>query len=106
MLSSENFTKIDEEFDSLLLQIKPYVMGMVDKDERQKCASWIKKLCQFTESSAWEKKNRNSYAQLLFHLLKRGNLNVGVFALNPPEGALELMSTSSAQSYLNPTHEA
>ena len=96
---SESSAKLDENFDSLLLQMKPYVMSLIDRSERQRCASWIKKLCQYTESSTWEKKTRNTYAQLLFHLLKRGSLDSGVFSVTPPDGHLEPLSATTMQSY-------
>ena len=96
---TETSAKLDENFDSLLLQMKPYVMSMIDRSERQRCASWIKKLCQFSEASSWEKKTRNTYAQLLFHLLKRGSLDNGVFSVNPPDGPLEQLSASTMQSH-------
>ena len=37
--------KLDSEFDSLLASMKPHVLKLPHKTERQKCAVWIKKLC-------------------------------------------------------------
>ena len=42
--------KLDNEFDSILASMKPHVLKLPHKTERQKCALWIKKLCDNTFS--------------------------------------------------------
>lgn len=60
--------------------------------ERQRCALWIKKLCE--PSGAGEgivgRKNRNFHAKLLLHMLKRGVLE-GPFTHKPETGMLKIL---------------
>ena len=37
---------MDNEFDKFLIDMKPYVMKLNHKSEKQRCALWIKKLCE------------------------------------------------------------
>lgn len=60
--------------------------------ERQRCAIWIKKLCEpaTCESGVMGRKNRNMYARLLLHMLKRGVLE-GPFTSRPEPGSLKML---------------
>lgn len=78
--------RMDNEFDRFLIDMKPYILKLNHKTDKQRCALWIKKLCQPIGSSL-AKKNRNLYARLLLLMLKRGSLE-GPFATNPNDGPL------------------
>lgn len=60
--------------------------------ERQRCALWIKKLCEPSGTGAgiMGRKNRNLYAKLLLHMLKRGVLE-GPFTHRPEPGTLKTL---------------
>ena len=60
--------------------------------ERQRCAAWIKKLCDPAAygSGLTGRKNRNMYARLLLHMLKRGVLE-GPFISKPEPGNLKTL---------------
>lgn len=60
--------------------------------ERQRCALWIKKLCEPSGAGAgiMGRKNRNLYAKLLLHMLKRGVLE-GPFTHKPEPGILKTL---------------
>lgn len=60
--------------------------------ERQRCALWIRKLCEpsGTGAGTMGRKNRNLYAKLLLHMLKRGVLE-GPFAHRPEPGTLKTL---------------
>lgn len=60
--------------------------------DRQRCAIWIKKLCDPATcgSSLTDRKNRNMYARLLLHMLKRGILE-GPFTTKPEPGKLKTL---------------
>lgn len=62
--------------------------------ERQRCALWIKKLCDPATcgSGLIGCKNRNMYARLLLHMLKRGVLE-GPFTNKPEPGSLKTLPT-------------
>ncbi|KAM6905325.1 centrosomal protein of 112 kDa [Xenentodon cancila] len=84
--------RLDTVFDLLLLDMKPYVLKHPNKAERQRCAIWIKKLCDPGTCGSgligW--KNRNMYARLLLHMLKRGVLE-GPFNSKPEPGNLRAL---------------
>ncbi|XP_013120254.1 centrosomal protein of 112 kDa isoform X6 [Oreochromis niloticus] len=90
-LSSE---RLDTEFDHFLLDMKPYVLKHPSKIERQRCAQWIKKLCDPAAcgSGLIGRKNRNMYARLLLQMLKRGVLD-GPFTSKPEPGSLKTLPT-------------
>ncbi|XP_076739258.1 centrosomal protein of 112 kDa isoform X3 [Maylandia zebra] len=90
-LSSE---RLDTEFDHFLLDMKPYVLKHPSKTERQRCAQWIKKLCDPATcgSGLIGRKNRNMYARLLLQMLKRGVLD-GPFTSKPEPGSLKTLPT-------------
>uniref|UniRef100_A0A671K7E3 DUF4485 domain-containing protein n=1 Tax=Sinocyclocheilus anshuiensis TaxID=1608454 RepID=A0A671K7E3_9TELE len=44
-LEQDCFGVLDSEFDHYLVDMKSYVLKLTDKTERQRCALWIKKLC-------------------------------------------------------------
>ncbi|XP_077980412.1 centrosomal protein of 112 kDa-like [Glandiceps talaboti] len=79
--------KLDEEFDQHLTDMKPYVLRLPHKSERQRCALWIKKLCEPPGAGVTGRKNRNLYAELLVHMLKRGVLE-GPYSHRPDPGPL------------------
>lgn len=60
--------------------------------ERQRCALWIRKLCEpsGTGTGIMGRKNRNLYAKLLLHMLKRGVLE-GPFTHRPDPGTLKTL---------------
>jgi len=60
--------------------------------ERQRCALWIKKLCEPSGAGTGiaGRKNRNLYAKLLLHMLKRGVLE-GPFTHKPEPGILKTL---------------
>ncbi|KAM9391803.1 centrosomal protein of 112 kDa [Pholidichthys leucotaenia] len=84
--------RLDTEFDHFLLDMKPYVLKHLQKSERQRCALWIKKLCDPAScgSGLMGRKNRNIYARLLLHMLKRGVLE-GPFSSKPELGILKTL---------------
>ncbi|XP_029014904.1 centrosomal protein of 112 kDa isoform X2 [Betta splendens] len=84
--------RLDTEFDHFLLDMKPYVLKHSDKAERQRCAMWIKKLCDPATcgSDLMGRRNRNIYARLLLQMLKRGVLE-GPFTNKPQPGSLNTL---------------
>lgn len=62
--------------------------------ERHQCAIWIKKLCDPATCSPGlvGRKNRNMYARLLLHMLKRGLLELP-FTVKPASGPLKTLPT-------------
>ncbi|XP_078612009.1 centrosomal protein of 112 kDa-like isoform X3 [Branchiostoma floridae x Branchiostoma japonicum] len=83
-------SKLDAEFDRSLADMKPYVLKLPHKTERQRCALWIKKLCEPVAPGPTARKNRNMYAELLLHMLKRGVLE-GPFNHRPDPGPLKTL---------------
>ncbi|XP_021353692.1 centrosomal protein of 112 kDa-like isoform X2 [Mizuhopecten yessoensis] len=77
---------LDQKFDKVLADMKPHVLKLPHKSDRQKCAIWIKKLCE-PVMGITGRKNRNAYAQLMLHMLKRGVLE-GPFTSKPQDGPL------------------
>ncbi|XP_069117359.1 centrosomal protein of 112 kDa-like isoform X2 [Argopecten irradians] len=77
---------LDQKFDKVLADMKPHVLKLPHKTDRQKCAIWIKKLCE-PVMGITGRKNRNAYAQLMLHMLKRGVLE-GPFTSKPQDGPL------------------
>ncbi|XP_030045351.1 centrosomal protein of 112 kDa [Microcaecilia unicolor] len=90
--SEETWERLDAEFDHYLVDMKPYVLKLSNKPERQKCALWIKKLCDPSGAGAgiMGRKNRNMHAKLLLHMLKRGVLE-GPFTQRPEAGLLKTL---------------
>ncbi|XP_041072480.1 centrosomal protein of 112 kDa isoform X1 [Carcharodon carcharias] len=88
----ETWEKLDSEFDHYLVDMKPYVLKLLHKSERQRCALWIKKLCDPSGAGAgvMGRKNRNMYAKLLLHMLRRGVLE-GPFTHRPEPGSLKTL---------------
>ncbi|XP_051987687.1 centrosomal protein of 112 kDa-like isoform X2 [Xyrauchen texanus] len=85
---------LDSEFDHYLVDMKPYVLKLPHKTERQQCALWIKKLCDPVAcgSGVTGRKNRNMYARLLLHMLRKGVLE-GPFTHKPEAGSLKTLPT-------------
>ncbi|XP_063149545.1 centrosomal protein of 112 kDa isoform X4 [Candoia aspera] len=88
----EAWEKLDSEFDHYVVDMKPYVLKLPHKSERYRCAVWIKKLCEpsGTGTGIVGRKNRNLYAKLLLHMLKRGVLE-GPFTHKPESGILKTL---------------
>ncbi|XP_048466767.1 centrosomal protein of 112 kDa isoform X2 [Rhincodon typus] len=88
----ETWEQLDSEFDHYLVDMKPYVLKLSHKSERQRCALWIKKLCDPSGAGAgvMGRKNRNMYAKLLLHMLRRGVLE-GPFTHRPEPGSLKTL---------------
>ncbi|XP_056263387.1 centrosomal protein of 112 kDa isoform X2 [Pseudoliparis swirei] len=86
--------RLDTEFDHFLLDMKPYVLKHHNKTERQRCAIWIKKLCDPTAcgSGVTGRKNRNMHARLLLYMLQRGVLE-RPFTSKPDPGSLKTLPT-------------
>ncbi|XP_027547252.1 centrosomal protein of 112 kDa isoform X4 [Neopelma chrysocephalum] len=82
--------QLDTELNRYIVAMKPYVLKLQDSSERRVCALWIKKLCRPSGAGVGVegRKNRNSYAKLLLHMLKRGVLE-GPFAQKPEQGLLK-----------------
>uniref|UniRef100_A0A673GH68 DUF4485 domain-containing protein n=1 Tax=Sinocyclocheilus rhinocerous TaxID=307959 RepID=A0A673GH68_9TELE len=94
MSDQDCFGILDSEFDHYLVDMKPYVLKLNDKTERQQCALWIKKLCdpETCGSGLTGRKNRNMYARLLLHMLRKGVLE-GPFTHKPEAGSLKTLPT-------------
>ncbi|XP_007886934.2 centrosomal protein of 112 kDa isoform X2 [Callorhinchus milii] len=95
-MSSQEATweRLDSEFDHYLVDMKPYVLKLAHKSERQRCALWVKKLCDPSGAGTgvMGRKNRNMYAKLLLHMLRRGVLE-GPFTHRPEQGSLKTLPT-------------
>ncbi|XP_062422190.1 centrosomal protein of 112 kDa [Pungitius pungitius] len=89
-----SWERLDAEFDHFLLDMKPYVLKHPSKTERQRCAVWVKKLCDPAScgSGVTGRKNRNAHARLLLHMLKRGVLE-RPFTSKPEPGGLKALPT-------------
>ncbi|XP_062030803.1 centrosomal protein of 112 kDa isoform X3 [Lepus europaeus] len=68
------------------------MLGKGSATERQRCALWIRKLCEpsGTGTGLMGRKNRNLYAKLLLHMLKQGVLE-GPFTHRPEPGTLKTL---------------
>ncbi|XP_064378831.1 centrosomal protein of 112 kDa isoform X3 [Dromaius novaehollandiae] len=88
----EIWEKLDTEFDHCIVDMKPHVLKLQHRSERQRCALWIKKLCEPSGAGTGVvgRKNRNLYAKLLLHMLKRGVLE-GPFTHKPEPGILKTL---------------
>ncbi|XP_023569872.1 centrosomal protein of 112 kDa isoform X2 [Octodon degus] len=88
----EKWEKLDAEFDHFVVDMKPFVLKLPHRSERQRCALWIRKLCEpsGTGTGVLGRKNRNLYAKLLLHMLKRGVLE-GPFTHRPEPGTLRTL---------------
>ncbi|XP_060882474.1 centrosomal protein of 112 kDa isoform X5 [Labrus mixtus] len=90
----DSWDRVDTDFDHCLLDMKPYVLKHPNKTERQRCAIWIKKLCDPAScgSGLIGRENRNKYARLLLNMLKRGVLELP-FTSKPEPGSLKTLPT-------------
>uniref|UniRef100_A0A2I3GCP5 DUF4485 domain-containing protein n=1 Tax=Nomascus leucogenys TaxID=61853 RepID=A0A2I3GCP5_NOMLE len=88
----EKWEKLDAEFDHFVVDMKPFVLKLPHRTERQRCALWIRKLCEPSGTGAgiMGRKNRNLYAKLLLHMLKRGVLE-GPFTHRSELGTLKIL---------------
>ncbi|XP_038047309.1 centrosomal protein of 112 kDa-like [Patiria miniata] len=99
----ETNEELDDEFDQCLVKMKPHVLRLSPKSERQRCANWIKKLCEPPGSGPTARKNRNSYASLLLHMLQKG-LVEGPFAHKPQPGPLATLPAHMSIYFDEPGH--
>ncbi|NXT77616.1 CE112 protein, partial [Zapornia atra] len=92
MSEEEVWEKLDAELDLLLVDMKPHVLELQDSSERERCALWIKKLYEPSGAGTGVggRRNRNLYAKLLLHMLKRGVLE-GPFTYKPEPGILKTL---------------
>ncbi|XP_067332394.1 centrosomal protein of 112 kDa isoform X2 [Channa argus] len=90
----DSWERLDTEFEHFLLDLKPYVLKHPDKTARQRCAMWIKKLCDPATcgSGLIGRKTRNMYVRLLLQMLKKGLLE-GPFTSKPEPGSLKALPT-------------
>ncbi|XP_017919446.1 PREDICTED: centrosomal protein of 112 kDa isoform X4 [Capra hircus] len=88
----EKWEKLDAEFDHFVVDMKPFVLKLPHRSERQRCALWIRKLCEPSGIGAGipGRRNRNLYAKLLLHMLRRGLLE-GPFTQRPEPGTLRAL---------------
>ncbi|KAF4092628.1 hypothetical protein AMELA_G00023100 [Ameiurus melas] len=105
MMSREedSMERLDSEFDHYLVDMKPFVLRLPDKSERQRCALWIKKLCDPVASGSglMGRKNRNAYTRLLLHMLRKGVLE-GPFTYKPEAGSIKTLPTYMSVYYDEP----
>uniref|UniRef100_A0A3B1K6B8 Centrosomal protein 112 n=1 Tax=Astyanax mexicanus TaxID=7994 RepID=A0A3B1K6B8_ASTMX len=92
---------LDSQFDHYLVDMKPFVLKLTHKS-RQRCALWIKKLCDPVASGSGltGRKNRNAYARLLLVMLRRGVLE-GPFTHRPEAGSLKTLPTYMQSIYFD-----
>ncbi|KAI5277351.1 hypothetical protein MUG91_G144n169 [Manis pentadactyla] len=88
----EKWEKLDAEFDHFVVDMKPFVLKLTHRSERQRCALWIRKLCEPSGTGAgiMGRRNRNLYAKLLLHMLKQGVIE-GPFIHRPEPGTLKTL---------------
>nr|XP_038021450.1 centrosomal protein of 112 kDa isoform X2 [Anas platyrhynchos] len=100
----ETWEKLDAEFDHCVVDMKPHVLKLQHRSERQRCALWIKKLCEPSGAGTGVagRKNRNLYAKLLLHMLKRGLLE-GPFTHKPEPGILKTLPSYMSIYFDEPT---
>uniref|UniRef100_A0AAY4BZ79 DUF4485 domain-containing protein n=1 Tax=Denticeps clupeoides TaxID=299321 RepID=A0AAY4BZ79_9TELE len=90
----DTWENLDSQFDHHLVDMKPHFLKVPNRSERQQCALWIKKLCDPVAcgSGVTGRKNRNMYAWLLLHMLRRGVLEAP-FTHKPEAGLLKTLPT-------------
>ncbi|XP_060946862.1 centrosomal protein of 112 kDa [Limanda limanda] len=88
----DSWGMLDAEFDQFLSDMKPHVQNHPNRRVRHQCAAWIKKLCDpaTCASGLIGRRNRNMYARLLLHMLKRGILEAP-FVSKPEPGSLKTL---------------
>ncbi|XP_030840348.1 centrosomal protein of 112 kDa isoform X2 [Strongylocentrotus purpuratus] len=94
--------ELDNEFDGFLAEMKPYMLKLPHKSERQRCALWIKKLCEAPGHGVVGRKNRNMYSKLLLHMLKKSLLE-GPFSSRPDPGPLPTLPSYTSIYFDEPT---
>ncbi|XP_065659320.1 centrosomal protein of 112 kDa isoform X4 [Hydra vulgaris] len=78
---------LDNAFQKMVIQMKPYVLQNTNVKESRFIRAWIKKLCNEAIYSIAERKNRNLYALLLLTMLHDGSLDEP-FTTLPTDGVL------------------
>lgn len=99
---AEDSHEMDDEFDGFLAEMKPFVLKLPHKSERQRCALWIKKLCEAPGHGKVGRKNRNMYSKLLLHMLKKSLLE-GPFSSRPDPGPLPTLPSYTSIYFDEPT---
>ncbi|XP_046854962.1 centrosomal protein of 112 kDa-like [Xenia sp. Carnegie-2017] len=85
--------QLDDAFHNMVSNMKPFVLKLDRKSERERMALWIKKLCENPGSSLNSRENRNMYAEVLLSMLKR-NIIDEPFCLRPESGPLPTLPKS------------
>uniref|UniRef100_A0AAY4BZG2 DUF4485 domain-containing protein n=1 Tax=Denticeps clupeoides TaxID=299321 RepID=A0AAY4BZG2_9TELE len=101
----DTWENLDSQFDHHLVDMKPHFLKVPNRSERQQCALWIKKLCDPVAcgSGVTGRKNRNMYAWLLLHMLRRGVLEAP-FTHKPEAGLLKTLPTYMSIYFDEPLH--
>ncbi|XP_010147589.1 PREDICTED: centrosomal protein of 112 kDa, partial [Eurypyga helias] len=84
--------KLDAELDRCVVDMKPHVLNLQHGSERERCVLWIEKLYEPSGAGTGivGRRNRNLYAKLLLHMLKRGVLE-NPFTHKPEPGILKTL---------------
>jgi GTP-binding protein EngB required for normal cell division len=82
--------KIDEEFVKAMLEIEKHYSEF-NKHDKIRIEQWSKKLCQIKQNPVW-KQNRNNYALIMLHCVKKGALEEP-FTKVPPEDSLPALNS-------------
>ncbi|XP_061830357.1 centrosomal protein of 112 kDa isoform X1 [Nerophis lumbriciformis] len=102
---NQSTATMNAEFNGFVRDMKPYIIKHPNESERQHCALWIKKLSDPATcgSSLNGHNDRNLYARLLLHMLRRGVLE-GPFASKPEPGNLRALPTYMSIYFDEPIH--
>ncbi|XP_069728863.1 centrosomal protein of 112 kDa isoform X1 [Phaenicophaeus curvirostris] len=103
----EVWQKLDAELDHCVVDMKPHVLKLQHSSEQQRCALWIKKLYEPSGAGTGTvgRRNRNLYAKLLLHMLKRGVLE-GPFTHKPEPGTLKPLPSYMSIYFDEPNSES
>lgn len=77
---------LQDDFEGHVREMKSYVLALRLKSERQKCALWIRRLCEAPPGVA-ARRVRNAYSKALLGMLKCGRLDPP-FRTTPSSGPL------------------
>uniref|UniRef100_A0A1I8IEK1 DUF4485 domain-containing protein n=1 Tax=Macrostomum lignano TaxID=282301 RepID=A0A1I8IEK1_9PLAT len=76
--------RCDASFDQCVEDLKPFILCLATRQEKQLCSDWVRRLCELRADSLSEKQHRNAYADSLFAMLREGRL-AAPFNAGPPE---------------------
>ncbi|XP_057311173.1 centrosomal protein of 112 kDa-like [Hydractinia symbiolongicarpus] len=103
--SEENqVERLDTMLKEFVEDMKPYVLNLKTKDEKQTISAWIKKLCHPSITTVVERKNRNLYAQILLHMLLKDEIREP-FLMKPSHGKLPTIPAYMS-NYLDSTNQS